>query len=353
MKDSVRQYIKKIKDPNDEIYDPKLYQRWTEVILQDEQGKPITNIICKYEMASGQIIYTTSNKYGKVDRPLNGLKNTTLIVHPFSEKAKYVFEIISELRSAILCLLFMLAFPFLLILLLVFEQSQNEEYKKRINISKAYEETLSLARQELGTIYIYTNDTDEVKLQLEPHIKRAYFPDEHLHKRPKEWFLERKEEVGFIVFLKNHSKLFKQMEILDDSSVNLDHPDFKLTTVFQYTAEEYEKKQAYKLELEEKKADHDGRNLASYDNIYGGHSYILNQKALANKKNAHSSTLQKLLTGPEKLFLRDSTFKFYFTPYRHSVSKEQFEQAVCDFQEMFMADPADRSCCKIRALTVQ
>ena len=371
MKDSVRHYIKKIKDSNDQIYDPKYHQGWTEVILKDERDNRITHTICKYEMEDGQIIYTASDEDGRGVHPPNAPQKTTLIVHPLSEKIKYfkmvvskgikkvykeVHQVLSD-RDALMFLIgifLTLIAPFLLIAALEYpkKKRKKERQEKRLNISNTFNKVQDDVRQELGTIYVYTNDTQAIQLNLQPNFGR-YLRGSYYNSQDMEWFLERKEERGFEVLLQNYRRLFRQMKILDDSSIDLNHPDFRLTTEFEYTAEEYEKRQAHKLELEEEKKHLYSRNLGVYDNKYGGHNYILNQKDIANRKIAYSSNLQKLLAGPEKLFLEDPSFKFYFTPYRSGLSKEQFEQAVCDFQEMFMADPADRSCCKIRALTVQ
>ncbi|WP_158847251.1 leucine-rich repeat domain-containing protein [Algibacter sp. L1A34] len=234
-------------------------------------------------------------------------------------------------------LILVLAAPFLLSIIFKKQdpiakaiEKANNDYSKVYNL---YQENENKILKETEYLYVFTNDTNNLKATIRPNID--YYVNEYaMSYQNLQWranelndFLQNKSK-GYDILLNNNRVRFYQGKLFDSIIPEKAPKKYKLVVDYKLTQQELdakkraEKKRKYRLYSKDKDSLHD---------TYG---IVITTEELKNK--TLESSLKKLLM--PKIDLENKNFFFYFSPYDGSLTKQEFIAAIEDFKIMFLKD---------------
>ena len=234
-------------------------------------------------------------------------------------------------------LILIIAAPFLLSIIFKKQDPIAKAIKKANNdyskVYSLYQENENKILKETEYLYVFTNDTNNLKATIRPDID-YYVNDYAMSYQNLQWradelnnFLQDKSK-GYDILLNNNRVRFYQGKLFDSIIPENASKKYKLVVDYKLTQQELEakkraeKRRKYPLFKKDK------------DSLHDTHGIIITSEELNNKKL--ESSLKNLLM--PRIDLKNKAFFFYFSSYDGNLTNKEFINAIEDFKLMFLKD---------------
>ncbi len=207
-----------------------------------------------------------------------------------------------------------------------------------------YEKNLHSILKNNSYIYVYTNDTSQLKATLKPNIEfytnsyAPYYSNTQSKTDALKKFLKDKS-LGYNVVLDNNRVKLIQATVFDSI--------FAMKSIKKYSLVVDYKMSEKEIEIKKK---HQSKYLSildkDKDTVFNSEKIVLTSKELADRKI--NGRLRRVLS--PIIDLDNKEYHFYFSPYDNNSTKQEFIEAVEDFKAMFLKTNTNKNLGTIKEL---
>jgi len=242
----------------------------------------------------------------------------------------------------------------IVLLIIIFSVANKEDPITRANKKAAteYNTALKLYQKKRdkmlkssNSLYVYTNDTSELKAFLNPNVEfytnpyAPYYSNIQSKADALNRFLND-NSLGFNVVLDNKRVKLIQAKIFDSTFNKESIKKYSLVVDYKMTKRE--------IEIKKKHTKFSSIQGIKKDSVFNTEKIMLTSKELEDKK---LSTGLKQLLAPI-IDLNNKEYHFYFSPYDNNYSKQEFAKAIEDFKIMFLKENANKNIGEIKEIKI-
>jgi len=218
------------------------------------------------------------------------------------------------------------------------------EYNAVLMLYKKNRDSIQKNNRQL---YVYTNDTTQLKTTLEPNIDlytNPYAPS-YSNVQSKTAALTEflnDKSLGYDIILDNKRVQLKQAKVFDSVFSKESIKKYSLVVDYKMSQKEIEIKKKHRSKY---------YNILhkNKDTVYNSEKIVLTSKELADRKI--SSGYRRILAPIIDLDNKD--YHFYFSPHDNNYTKQEFEKAVEDFKALFLKEHTNRNKGTIKELKLE
>ncbi|GEM_PF-5900389 len=316
------------------LFDKNIHRYWKKILLVDESGKKIKNTVVGFKLKSEKVVYSFSDKQGAIYAPEEEDYIDYYKLDIEHKKSNIIRNVITFYS------LFLAASPLFMFPLIDYEKKLNDPIRlARIEASEKYNiyvekvnKKLDSVIQDIGYIYVYTNDKSQNKAKLminkDVHLNSSVIDYVYFGgiADDLEFFLAKEDSLGYKVFINSNNNWLNTHNL---NNLN-DSLNFKILSDYNLSDSVLQKIKEYNggsiIDIDTNRHRNDGIVISSNE---------LKQRRL---KNNFSRLLQPHID------LSDPTYKFYFSYHNKVISKKELESHLENFNQLFLKNQECKGC---------